>query len=142
MADTTRTIPREAVRHLKVAQINRLPYGILEVNSTGLILDYFPFQSQANGAEPRQICGLNLFDDILPTQLLGELRQSLPALATRTGSSERLLLILPFADQTIRLSIVATKTPDGPQVRISLIRLANPVAPAPLSRFAHSALRN
>ena len=122
MADTIYTAPPEEVQKIRLRQIDGLPYGMLEVTPNGTILNYFPSQSRLATRDPAQLCGLNLFDDTVLGVLLRHLRPALLALSGRAGGSERLLLILPFINQTVRLSIVATLAASSLRIRISLVR--------------------
>jgi len=122
MADTVYIIPGEEIRKLRRRQIDGLPYGILEVTASGTIINYFPSHAQASPGHPPQAHGLNIFEDAVLGTLLQELRQRWPSLTKSGDATERLLLICPFAKETIRLSVVVTALGSA-QVRISLSRL-------------------
>ena len=122
MADMVYTIPREEIRKIRRRQIDGLPYGILEVTASGKIINYFPSHAQTSPGHPPRARGLNIFEDAVLGTLLQELRQRWPGLTESGGATERLLLICPFADETIRLSVVVTVLGSA-QVRISLSRL-------------------
>lgn len=132
MADRIHTVSSEKALEMGPHRLEQLPYGMLEIVPNGTILEYYPFLSQVSPVESPRIRGLNLFEDFLPNTLLEPLRQVLPGLTANAGGSERLLLVFPFAERAIRLSVVATKIVNSPRVRISLLRAPANAHPAGL----------
>ena len=122
MADKHCIIALEAVGGIGEGEIARLPYGMFEVTSCGLVLDYIP-RSSKSSEETARLNVVNIFDDELLGKLLEELRPLLQGLASRNGCSERRLLSLPFSDKTVRFAVVASAVPTRQRARISLVRL-------------------
>jgi hypothetical protein len=104
--------------------IDRLPYGLLEITDNGQIVDYIPFKSQIAGGEVPQVCGLNIIDTVLSGELFLDFRNSLPELKNSNETKKNWLITLPLSDRTVRVSIVASKNQHSSRIRISLAKVA------------------
>ncbi|HZS45987.1 MAG TPA: hypothetical protein VFC63_12860 [Blastocatellia bacterium] len=124
MTEPSASLSFNSVPKLELSEIDLLPYGLLEVNPDGTVIEYIPFRSQITSKDLPQVCGLNLFQDILPETILAELQDLLPSLVASPNLNQNRLLILPFPERTVRLSVVAAKNQNSPRIRISLVRLS------------------
>src|SRR5579871_5974027 len=124
MPEIISTFSGDGVRNLELRDIDMLPYGLIEVNMDGTIIDYIPFKSQITVEELPRVCGQNLFQDILPEEIMTELRDLVPSLAAWPGNSKNWMFVLPFPERTVRLSVVAARNHHSPRIRISLVRLS------------------
>jgi hypothetical protein len=128
MPESLSTISIDTVNSLKLREIDLLPYGLFEVTTEGEIVDYIPFRSQITVHELPSVRGQNLFHDFLHGETFAELHSMLPALAASADCRKNWLLVLPFTERTVRLSVVASVNQNSPRIRISLARLSG--APA------------
>jgi len=102
---------------------DRLPYGLLEITDDGVIVDYIPFKSQIATNDLPLICGKNLFENILSSEVFREFRETLPFLRTSSEAKKSWLISMPTFDRDVRISIVASKSQHSPRMRISLAKL-------------------
>ena len=100
-----------------LTDIDRLPYGLLEITMDGRIIEYIPFGSQITTGELPRVCGRNLLDDILPSDLVPELKNILSGINQSGEMNRSWLVSLPFPERTVRISIVALKNQKSPRVR-------------------------
>src|SRR5262249_40276798 len=90
----------------------------------GDIVDYIPFKSQITVHELPRVRGQNLFEDFLHGDLFAELRKTLPILASSLDGRKNWLLVMPFSERTVRLSVVVSVNQNSPRIRLSLARLS------------------
>jgi len=123
MVCTTFSTRSKIVADPSLPELDRLPYGLLEIADDGAVVDYIPFKSQIATSELPQVCGQNLFENILSADLFREFRETLPFLRNSTEMKKSWLITLPAFDRFVRISIVASKNLHSPRMRISLAKL-------------------
>ena len=78
MRSATLSTRSKIVADPSLPELDRLPYGLLEITDDSVVVDYIPFKSQIATGELPQVCGKNLFENILSSEVFREFRESLP----------------------------------------------------------------
>ena len=56
----------ENLAHLSATELDALPYGVIELDDTGIIQSYNKTESNFSGLPPDQVIGSNFFFDVAP----------------------------------------------------------------------------
>ena len=123
MASATVSTRSKIVADPSLPELDRLPYGLLEITDDSVVVDYIPFKSQIATGELPHVCGKNLFENILSADLFREVRETLPFLRNSAETKKSWLITAPVFDRSVRISIVASKNQHSPRIRISLAKL-------------------
>ena len=123
MVSATFSTGSKIVADPSLPELDRLPYGLLEITDDSVVVDYIPFKSQIATGELPQVCGKNLFENILSNDLFREFRETLPFLRNSAETKKSWLIIASVFDRSVRISIVASKNQYGSRMRISLAKL-------------------
>jgi hypothetical protein len=123
MAGATFSARSKRIADPSLPELDRLPYGLLEITDDSTVVDYIPFKSQIASGELPQVCGKNLFENILSAEMFREFRETLPFLRTSSENKKSWMITLPVFDRSVRISIVASKNQNSPRIRISLAKL-------------------
>jgi photoactive yellow protein len=79
---------------LSVAELDALPYGMIQLDTRGTILRYSSAETRLSGLEADECVGRNFFDEIAPCTHVHEFFRSLPA--RRGGAAARRGVHLPL----------------------------------------------
>jgi hypothetical protein len=129
MAYATFSTRLKKVANPSLSELDRLPYGLFEITADSVVVDYIPFKSQIASNELPQVCGKNLLENILSSEVFREFRETLPALRSSSETKKSWMISLPSFDRYVRISIVASKNQHSPRMRISLAKLLGSETP-------------
>ena len=123
MAYATVSTRLKNVADPSLPELDRLPYGLLEITEDSVVVDYIPFKSQIATNDIPLVCGKNLLENILSSEVFREFRETLPLLRNSVETKRSWMISLPTFDRYVRISIVASKNQHSPRMRISLAKL-------------------
>jgi chemotaxis family two-component system sensor kinase Cph1 len=115
------TLDRDAYKRLTTGDLDELPYGIIVVDPTGVVVAYNRAEAKATGFARERVVGRNFFSDVAPcTQVKMFQGRFERFVAQKATSVEPFEFVFPFAGAPQRVSILFYRDPTAPD-RISII---------------------
>lgn len=115
------TLNRDAYIQLTTGDLDDLPYGIIVVDPTGVIVGYNRAEAKKAGFARERVMGRNFFSEVAPcTQVKMFLGRFETFVAQKASSVEPFEFVFPFASGPQRVSILFYRDLTAPD-RISII---------------------
>lgn len=64
--DVFQDAPTESLESLTMAELDRLPFGAIQLDGEGKVLRYNLSEAKISGRDPQRVIGRNFFDDVAP----------------------------------------------------------------------------
>ncbi len=111
----------EQFRPATPAELDALPYGIIVVDSNGIVLEYNATEARATGFKRERVVGRNFFTDVAPCTQVHAFHGRFQEFVSRNDVTiEPFEFIFPFAKGPDRVSILFYREPVA-DAKISII---------------------
>lgn len=87
------------------AQLDELPYGVIELAADGTILSYNAGESQISGRQPEKVIGKNFFTEVAPCTDVREFHGRFLDLIEHRAVNHEFDFVFPFPEKAIAVSI-------------------------------------
>jgi photoactive yellow protein len=104
-----------------------IPFGLLELDSQGTVVNYSPARERVTGAgaPARHILGKNFFDEVMPVLPVREFKERFLRFMSFGDSVERFTIRFPLEEREVRVQIMLariTERTERSSERLALVR--------------------
>lgn len=103
--------------------LERLPFGLLELDSKGTVIGFSPASERSSEIRARDVVGRDFFSELLPAAQCQEIAEKFHAFMARGDSVERLFFSFPSERGEISVQIALAYLPEKEQTRLAIVRL-------------------
>jgi photoactive yellow protein len=101
------------VPYLTPAQLDALPFGVIEIDDSGTVVSYNQAESQLSGLQPSSVVGRNFFTDIAPCTRVKAFKDRFNSVLSGNKPLEAFSFTFRFPRRTTEVEIAFVRTPSG-----------------------------
>jgi hypothetical protein len=105
------------------SSLETLPFGLLELDSKGLVIGFSPVSERSSQIRARDVVGRDFFGEILPVDQHKDIEEKFRAFMTGGNSVERLFFSFPSEQGDISVQMALAYLPDKEKARLAIVRL-------------------
>ncbi len=109
------------VRFFDEVLLDELPFGVLQLDRTGKVLNYNEYESGLSGIPKRDVIGRNFFTEIAPCTDLQEFRGEFEMLVNHKKARTTFRYYFPFPGNHRQVSITMVHSPQNGTVWVIVV---------------------
>jgi photoactive yellow protein len=100
-------LPTESLESLSAEEFDRLPFGVIRLSSTGVVLAYNAAEASLSSLKPPSVIGRSFFEDVAPcTKVAGFYGEYLRLKAANANGRKELSFVFRFAEGALLVKMI------------------------------------